>query len=94
MANIGNASVGGAVHTLPKGVSQCEGIPRKSWITKCVALKNDVGMVVGKGIHHNVSSNLIIDSENQPLGDDCVVRAQFNKRCKETIRARISRNTF
>ena len=29
-------------------------------------------MVVGKGICHNVSSDLIIDSDNQPLGDDRV----------------------
>ena len=73
MANIGSTLAEDAVRTLPEGVLQCEGIPRKSWITKCVALKNDARMVVGKGICHNVSSNFIIDSDNQPLGDDCVV---------------------
>ena len=57
----------------PEGVVQCEGIPRKSWMTKCVALQNDAGVVVGKGICHNVDSVLIIDSDNQPLGDDSVV---------------------
>ena len=51
---------------------QCEGIPRKSWMTKCVALQNDASVVVGKGICHKVDSALIIDSDNQPLGDDCV----------------------
>ena len=51
---------------------QCEGIPRKSWMTKCVALQNDAGVVVGKGICHNVDSALIIDSNNQPLGNDRV----------------------
>ena len=51
---------------------QCEGIPRKSWMTKCVALQNDAGIVVGKGICHNVDLVLIIDSDNQPLEDDCV----------------------
>ena len=51
---------------------QCEGIPRKSWMTKCVALQNDVGDVVDKGICHNVGSALIIDSDNQPFGDDHV----------------------
>ena len=52
---------------------QCAGIPRKSWMTKCVALQNDAGIVVGKGICHlNEDSALIIDSDNQPLGDDCV----------------------
>ena len=40
---------------------------------KCVAMKNDASMVVGKGVCHNVSSNLIIDSDNQSLRDDCVV---------------------
>ena len=62
----------GGVHPLPEGVAQCEGIPRKSWMTKCVVLKNEAGVVVGKGICHNVSSDLIIDSDNQPLGDDRV----------------------
>ena len=42
-------------------------------MTKCVALQNDAGVVVGKGICHNVDSALIIDSDNQPLGDDRVV---------------------
>ena len=42
-------------------------------MTKCVALQNDAGVVVGKGICHNVDSSLIIDSDNQPLGDDRVV---------------------
>ena len=41
-------------------------------MTKCVVLKNEAGVVVGKGICHNVSSDLIIDSDNQPLGDDRV----------------------
>ena len=34
--------------------------------------KNNAGIVVGKGICHNVDSALIIDSDNQPLGDDRV----------------------
>ena len=33
-------------------------------MTKCVVLKNEAGVVVGKGICHNVSSDLIIDSDN------------------------------
>ena len=65
-------SASGGVRTLPKGVAQCESIPRKSWMTKCVVLKNEAGMVVGKGIYHNVSSDLVINSDNQPLGDDRV----------------------
>ena len=42
-------------------------------MTKCVALMNNGGVVVGKGICHNVNSNLIIDRDNQPLEDDHVV---------------------
>ena len=41
-------------------------------MTKCVVLKNEVGVVVEKGICHNVSSDLVIDSDNQPLGNDRV----------------------
>ena len=70
MEYAGGTSAGEGVCTLPEGVAQCEGIPRKSWMTKCVVLKNEVGVVVGKGICHNVSSNLVIDNDNQPLGDD------------------------
>ena len=67
----GNVADAGVREPL-EGVVQCEGISRKSWMTKCVALQNDAGVVVGKGICHNVDSALIIDSDNQPLGDDCV----------------------
>ena len=67
----GNVADGG-VREPPECVVQCESIPRKSWMTKCVALQNDAGVVVGKGICHNVDSSLIIDSDNQPLGDDRV----------------------
>ena len=69
--NDGNVASGG-VCVPPKGVVQCKGIPRKSWMTKCVALQNDAGVVVGEGICHNVDSTLIIDSDNQPLRNDHV----------------------
>ena len=74
MEYAGGTSAGGGIRILPEGVAECEGIPRKSWMTKCVILKNEAGVVVGKGICHNVSSDVIIDSDNQPLGDD---RVQF-----------------
>ena len=70
MEYAGGTSAGGGVRTLLEGVAQCEGISRKSWMTKCVVMKNEAGMVVGKGICHNDSSDLVIDSDNQPLGDD------------------------
>ena len=41
-------------------------------MTKCVTMKNEAGESVGKGIFHNVNSDLIIDSDKQPLGDDRV----------------------
>ena len=72
MENDGGNVAGGGVCVPPKGIVQFEGIPRKSWMTKCVALQNDAGVVVGKGIFHNKDSALIIDSNNQPFGDDFV----------------------
>ena len=70
MENDGGNVADARVREPPEGVVQCEGILRKSWMTKCVALQNDAGIVVGKGICQNVDSALIIDSDNQPLGDD------------------------
>ena len=72
MENDGGNLANAGVREPPEGVVQYEGIPRKSWMTRCVALQNDSGVVVGKGICHNVDSALIIDSGNQPLGDDRV----------------------
>ena len=72
MENDGGNVVDAEVCEPPEGVVQCEGIPRKSKMTKCVALQNDAGVVVGKGICHNVDSTLITDSDNQPLRDDRV----------------------
>ena len=72
MEYAGGTSAGGGIRILPEGVAECEGVPKKSWMTKCVVLKNEADVVVGKGICHNVSSDLIIDSDNQPLGDDRV----------------------
>ena len=72
MGYAGGTSAGGGIRTLPEGVAECEGVSKKSWMTKCVVLKNEVGMVVGRGICHNVSLDLVIDSDNQPLRDDRV----------------------
>ena len=41
-------------------------------MSKCVILKNDASEDFGRGICHNVDADLVIDSENQPLGDDHV----------------------
>ena len=66
------SDVGSTAQTLLEGVAQCEGLSRRLWMTKCVMLKNEEGESVGKGICHNVNSDLIIDSDSQPLGDDQV----------------------
>ena len=58
----------GRICTLPTRVVQCEGIPRRNWMTKCVVFKNEADKDVAEGICHNVSVDLIIDSDNQPLG--------------------------
>ena len=57
----GNVADAGVREPL-EGLVQCEGIPRKSWMTKCVAVQNDADVVVGKGICHNVdlASSLIV----------------------------------
>ena len=62
----------GSLH-YPKELRNVRAFLRKSLMTGCVALKNDASMVVGKGICHNVSSDLVIDSDNQPLRNDRVI---------------------
>ena len=72
MSDVDSTAAAGGAQTLPEGVTQCEGLSRRLWMTKCVTLKNEEGESVGKGICHNVNSKLIIDSDSQPLGDDRV----------------------
>jgi hypothetical protein len=57
---------------LPDGVAQCEGFGQLSWITKCITLTNESGVDVARGICHNVSAELVIDSNDLPLGNDRV----------------------
>ena len=70
MSDVGSTAAAGGAQTLSEGVAQCEGLSQILWMTKCVTLKNEEGESVGKGICHNVNSDLIIDSDSQPLGDD------------------------
>ena len=42
-------------------------------MTKFVIVKNEVVLNVVKGICHNVSSDLVFDSDNQLLGDDRII---------------------
>jgi hypothetical protein len=57
---------------LPKGVAQCKGFGRPSWITKCVTLTNESGMDVAWDIYHSVKIDLVIDSDGMQLGNDRV----------------------
>jgi hypothetical protein len=57
---------------LPEEIAQCEGYGQPSWITKYVILTNELGVDVARGICHNVSANLVIDSDSMPLGNDHV----------------------
>ena len=68
----GSATCAG-IYTLPLRVVHYEGIPWRSWMTKCVTLMNVARLDVAKGICHNASFDLVIDNDNQPLGDDCGV---------------------
>jgi hypothetical protein len=58
---------------LPEGVAQCKGFSQPSWITKCVTLINESGVDVTRDICHSVKSNLVIDSDGMPLGNDHIV---------------------
>ena len=63
-ADVGCNAADGGVSTFPKRIALCEGIPRRSWMTKCVTLKNEADKIVAKGIRHNVNLDLIIDTDN------------------------------
>ena len=52
-------------------ISDCEGIPRRLWMTKLVQLHNSDGLVVGEGICYSVDSNLV-EGCNGALGDSLV----------------------
>ena len=92
----------GVLEEMNVGIPECEGLPRRLWNTKCITLYNDEGLLVGEGTSHSVNSDLVLGARG-PLGDTHVavfvvkshsVRAQINKRLKETLRSRISSVTF
>ena len=58
---------------LPKGVAQCKGFDRPSWIIKCVILTNESSVDVARGIYHNVNAYLVIDNDGMSLGDNHIV---------------------
>ena len=53
-------------------VPECEGLPRRLWISKCVTLYNAEGKLVGEGTCHSVKSDLVVGA-NGPLRDTHVV---------------------
>ena len=52
-------------------VPNCEGFPRKLWVTKCVTLKNEAGVDVAEGICHSINSELVL-GHTGPLEDSHV----------------------
>nr|PNR31019.1 hypothetical protein PHYPA_027335 [Physcomitrium patens] len=54
--------------SISPAVPECEGLPRRLWITKCVTLYNAHGKLVGEGTCHSVNSDLVLGA-NGPLGD-------------------------
>ena len=52
---------------LSKGVAQCEGFGRPSWITKNVTLTNESGMDVARDIYQSIKADLVIDSDGMLL---------------------------
>ena len=55
---------------LLKGIAQCKGFGRPSWITKCVTLTNDSSVDVAWDIYHRINADLVIDSNGMPLDND------------------------
>ena len=53
------------------GVVQCEGFGWASWITKAVTLTNEFGVDVAYGICPSIKIELVVDSNDMPLGNDC-----------------------
>nr|PNR49411.1 hypothetical protein PHYPA_011307 [Physcomitrium patens] len=54
--------------SISPAVPECEGLPRRLWITKCLTLYNAHGKLVGEGTCHSVNSDLVLGA-NGPLGD-------------------------
>ena len=59
------------VESVSVEVSDCEGLPRWLWNTKCVTLFNEEGRLVGEGMCHSVKSDLVVGA-NGPLDDSHV----------------------
>jgi len=68
---------------LPKGVATYKGIPHTSWFTKCITLTNEVGVEVARRICQNVDADLVIDMNEEPLGDDRVAIHIVESVCEE-----------
>lgn len=51
----------------PENIPNCEGIPRRLWVTKFVTLYGNEGRPVAEGLCHSISYDLVLGS-NGPLG--------------------------
>ena len=45
------------VESMMTAVPECEGLPRRLWISKCVTLYNAEGKLVSEGTCHSVKSD-------------------------------------
>ena len=57
---------------LPKGIAQCKGFGWPSWITKYVTLINEKGVDVAWSIYHIIKVDLVFDSDEMLLGNNCI----------------------
>ena len=73
------------VPTLPPDVAVCDGIPRGSWNTKCVTLRNEAGDDVAREICHIVDADLVIDMDGKPLGKDRVAIQIVESLCEAEV---------
>jgi hypothetical protein len=50
-----------------------------------VTLTNDAGLDIAKKICHSMNTNLVVDSDGQPLGDEHVAIQNVESLCEEDI---------
>ena len=71
--------------TLPPNVAVCDGIPRGSWNTKYVTLRNKVGDDVARGNSHSVDADLVIDMDGKPLVEDRIAIQIVESLCEAEV---------
>jgi len=70
---------------LPLGIANYNGIPRSSWVTRSVALRNEGGEDVANAICRSVDANLVINMDGTPLGIDRGAIQIVESLCEEEV---------